>query len=384
MPYRHAALALAVSLAGACTETPGADVDASVPADAGGRADAPRAPDAFVWPDVPFLPPDAAFPPDEAPVLVFSDPPVTGLPAGVRFAEGVHYGPDEMQVFDVFLPDDAAPTAVVLFIHGGGFVGGSRQNAYDGGASQLRAVLEAGAAFVSIEYRLLEDAGVETEGVIKSLRDSQRALQFLRHHADVFEIDPDRVGCFGGSAGAGTCLWLGYHPDMAIPGSADPVAHESTRPTVVAVIETQSTYDVVRWAPDVFHDEYAFVTNELLLTQAPLRAMLVRFYGLPGALLDDPDALEAELDTLAYRAYRAEVDMFGLVTSDDPPSYFRNSGEDESPISPGADLLHHPLHALTLYERAMAAGADVEADIPAYDVTSDEEAIDFILARLAE
>jgi para-nitrobenzyl esterase len=367
----RAALLASILFTG-CTEMPAAPIDAPS-VDAGVGVDAARAdaPDAFVWDDVPVLGPDAAFPPDEPPVLTFSDPPVADLPAGVRFAAAVPYGPDPMQVFDVFLPDDPAPTAAVLYIHGGGFVGGSRENAYDGAASQLRAALDAGVAFVSVEYRLLDAPGLESEGVIKPLRDCQRALQFLRHHAAVFEIDPSRIGSLGGSAGAGTSLWLAYHPDMAVPDSADPVARESTRLTAVGVNETQATYDVVRWAPDVFGPDYPFVTNELL-----------RFYGLPAALLDDADALEAELETPYYRAYRAECDLFGLVSADDPPSYFRNSGPDESPLAAGADLLHHPLHARSLYERAMAAGADVEADIQAFDVTSDEESTGFVLSRL--
>lgn len=334
--------------------------------------------------DVPVLAPDGGYPPDMPPVLTFEDPPVDGLPAGVRFAEAVPYGPDPMHVIDVFMPESATPTAAVLYIHGGGFINGSRRDAYDGSASALHQVLDAGIAWIGVEYRLLEDAGEETEGVIKSLRDAQRVIQFVRRHADVFHVDPDRIGAFGGSAGAGTSLWLAYHPDMAVAASDDPVARESTRPIAVAVVETQATYDVVRWAPDVFGPEYDYVTNDLLLTQAALREMLVRFYGLPGELVDDADALQAALETPALRAYRGECDLLALMTADDPPSYFRNGGENESPISPGADLLHHPLHALALYERSEVVGADVEADIPAYDVSSDEDAIPFLITRLAD
>ncbi len=387
MLYRRLCLLLSIFVITACE--PGAmgndaGLDGGVAPDAP-SVDAPRdtGPDAPLG-DVPLRMPDANFPIDMPPELVFEEPPVDGLPDGVRFDGAVPYGPDPLQVIDVFLPASATPTAAILFIHGGGFTGGSRTSAYSGGASNLREVLEAGVAWIGVDYRLLEEAGVEDEGVIMSLRDCQRALQFVRRHAGVFDVDPERIGLTGGSAGAGTSLWLATHPEMAIPGSDDPVARESTRPTAVGVTATQSTYDVVRWAPDVFHDHYAYVTNDLLLSQRPLRALLVQFYGLDGALIDDADGLFAELETPQMLAYRSEVDLLVLLTPDDPPAYVRNNAQDVGPLEDGFDLLHHPLHALALHERAMEVGADLEADIPALDITSDSEAIEFLLAHLAD
>ncbi|MBN8614191.1 MAG: alpha/beta hydrolase [Deltaproteobacteria bacterium] len=317
--------------------------------------------------------------PDDPPELTFSDPPITMLPAGTRYAEEIHYGPSDEQVFDIYLPEASEPTALVIFIHGGGFTGGSRSSP---SASAVRTVIGAGAAYASIDYRLLVRAGTETDGVIKCLRDSMRALQFMRHHADVLNIDPMRVGTYGGSAGAGTSLWLGFHPDMAIADSPDLVARESTRPQVVAALSTQSTYDVMRWAPEVFQEEYSFLTNEFLLTSADLRRTLVQFYGLDGALIDDINGLEDHLVTPEMIAYRAEVDMFLLMTSDDPPTYVRNDGDAAGPTDPGFDLLHHPLHARSLVRLAETRGASLEADVPAYEIESDEEAIGFMLSRL--
>lgn len=317
--------------------------------------------------------------PDEPPELVFRDPPITMLPAGTRYAEEIHYGPSDEQVFDIYLPEAAAPTALVIFIHGGGFTGGSRSSP---SAAAVRQVLGAGAAYASIDYRLLDAAGAESDGVLKCLRDSMRALQFMRHHAAVLNVDPARVGTYGGSAGAGTSLWLGFHPDMAIADSPDLVARESTRPRAVAALSTQSTYDVMRWAPEVFEEEYSFLTNELLLTSADLRRTLVQFYGLEGTLVDDIAGLEAHLVTPEMIAYRAEVDMFLLMSSDDAPTYVRNDGPAAGPTDPGFDLLHHPLHARSLVRLATERGLAIEADVPAYDITSDEEAITFLLSRL--
>ncbi|EYF07602.1 alpha/beta hydrolase [Chondromyces apiculatus] len=320
--------------------------------------------------------------PDVPPELAFSDPPVANLADGVRFAEAVPYGPDPAQVMDVFLPESGTPTAAVFFFHGGGFTGGSRTTAYSGSASALRQVTDAGVAWIGVDYRLLQDPGVETEGVIKSLRDCQRSLQFVRRWADVFNLDPERVGVYGGSAGAGTSLWLAFHDDMAIPGGGDMVARASTRPLAAAANSTQSTYDVMRWAPDVFADSYAYVTNDLLLSQAQLRAMIVRFYGLDGALVNDADGIAAALETPEMVAYRADVDMLALMSSDDPGAYIQNTGPNSAPTDASFDLLHHPLHAMALRDRAAAVGAELEADIPAYNIDSSTSAMGFLLDRL--
>lgn len=321
--------------------------------------------------------------PDEPPNLVFTDPPVDGLPDGVQFADAVPYGPEPGQIMDVFLPAAAEPTAVIFFIHGGGFVEGSSSAAYSGSATGLKAVLEAGIAWVGVDYRLLEEPGVETEGVIKSLKDSQRCLQFVRRWSELLNVDPERVGLTGGSAGAGTSLWLAYHDDMADPDSPNAWQRQSTRVTAASVTATQATYDVWRWAPDIFAPTFSFVSNDLLLSQAQLRAMLVRFYGLDGALVDDPAGIEAALLTDELAAYRADVDMLALLSNDDPDTYVTNTAPAAGPTDDGFDLLHHPLHAMAVRDAADAAGTVFEADIPAYDVESSYATYGFLIERLA-
>lgn len=319
---------------------------------------------------------------DTAPQLTFTTPPVADLAAGVKFAT-VAYGDDPRQVMDVFLPASTAPTAAVFYFHGGGFVSGSRTSAYSGSASALRRVTDDGVAFVSVDYRLLRAPGVETEGVLKSLRDCQRSLQFVRRWAPTFNVDPVRIAVYGASAGAGTSLWLAYHDDMAIADSPDPIARQSTRPRAAAAISTQSTYDVMRWAPDVFADTYPSVTNASLLSSVVLRAMLVQFYGLPAELAVDATTLQNHLNTGPLRAYRADVDMLAWMSSDDPHVYVQNDGANDAPNSDDFDLLHHPLHAMALRSRATATGATLEAKVPAFSVDSSSTAMAYLLARLA-
>jgi len=54
------------------------------------------------------------------------------------------------------------------------------------------------------------------------MQDCARTLQYLRHKADEFGIDPTRVAVSGGSAGAVITMWIAYKGDMANPASDDP------------------------------------------------------------------------------------------------------------------------------------------------------------------
>ncbi len=317
--------------------------------------------------------------PDEL-VLEPESPPVT-VAAGTIFGT-LEYGPGRDQQMDVFIhPDAETPTPVVIFIHGGGFTGGSRTASYDGfRATQLQAFLDEGVAYVTIDYSLLEP-GTETVGAIKCLHDSRRALQFVRYFAEPLNIDPERVALMGNSAGAGTSLWLGFHDEMADPGSVEPIARESTRVTVVAVNATQSTYELLRWPADVFSPTYP-LTIEGLLGQPSLASQVLTFYGLPVSWTTMPSRIETELMTDEYQAYRAELDMLAWMSADDPPFYARNEAEDLAPTESGFDILHHPLHAATLAERAGEVELEAVVEAPALDLGGNEDATQFVLDHL--
>ena len=93
------------------------------------------------------------------------------------------------------------------------------------------------------------------------LHDAARALQFVRSKAAEWNIDKQRIGASGGSAGACSSLWLAFHPDMADPKSSDPVARESTRLWCAAVTGAQTTLDpqqMKEWTPNSRYGGHAF------------------------------------------------------------------------------------------------------------------------------
>ena len=95
-------------------------------------------------------------------------------------------------------------------IHGGGFRHGQKKVSN----RLLRECLDAGIAVVSITYRFTDEAIAPAQH-----HDAARAIQFIRHNASKWNIDPTRIASGGGSAGAQASLYgVGFHDDMADPG----------------------------------------------------------------------------------------------------------------------------------------------------------------------
>lgn len=311
-------------------------------------------------------------PQQEAPVLdlTASDAPFSTT-APVKFYENVAYGTDEKNVFDFFAPTSDEPTPLLIFIHGGGFTGGDKRSIYNDQAF-INSLLDKGIAFATINYRLLGTN--ETEGVIKSLNDSKTALQFIRYYANSFNIDKNKVALMGSSAGAGTSLWIGLNNELADANATDDIQKESTRVQAIVAVATQSTYDVLGWDTVVFSEYQSQGMNDEFIVNMAGEATLLTFYGVSS--LDQLNSPETE-------QYRQTVDMLSLMTSDDPEIYVSNGGPYIFPPSYGS-VLHHPLHAKALMDKASVAGVGCVAVIPQMNIdnSNGESMTDFVVRKI--
>ncbi len=122
----------------------------------------------------------------------------------------VKYGPAERNVLDFYQAKSEQPTPLAIYIHGGGFVGGNKNVA----PAQIKMFHNAGISLAAIHYRFVDGKEVIFPA---PQHDGARAVQFLRSKAKEWNIDPKRVACYGGSAGAGISMWLGLHEDLADP-----------------------------------------------------------------------------------------------------------------------------------------------------------------------
>jgi len=113
-------------------------------------------------------------------------------------------GTHEIQL-DVYRPAGREVLPVILWIHGGALIMGSRQGI---AKEQLAAYIRAGFAVVSIDYRLAPETKLKE--IIEDLKDAYAWIR--RQGPGKFRIDPKRIAVAGHSAGgyltqmAGVCL----------------------------------------------------------------------------------------------------------------------------------------------------------------------------------
>ncbi len=104
---------------------------------------------------------------------------------------------------DVYRPDDTAIRPVVVWIHGGALIMGSRKHVP---ADLLDLCRAEGFALVSLDYRLAPE--VKLPAIIADVED---AFRWLRQRGPkLLHIDPDRIVVTGGSAGGYLTLMTGF------------------------------------------------------------------------------------------------------------------------------------------------------------------------------
>lgn len=245
----------------------------------------------------------------------------------------VAYGPHERNKLDVYLAKNAAgPAPVVLMIHGGGFRAGDKSRwAADKALPEL---LKSGITCVAVNYPFLTDKPIQD-----ILRDCARAVQFVRSKAGEWNLDKTRVASMGGSAGAGTSLWLATRDDLADPAASDPILRESTRLTCAVCNATQATYDVSRWESFMGPAKPEFGTSEL---EAAL------FYHLSSP---------AEFNTEPGKGILRECDMLAWISKDDPPLLLNNTQVVAAPSNRG-EWLHCIHHAREIHKFCEAAAVN--------------------------
>ncbi|HUG67329.1 MAG TPA: alpha/beta hydrolase fold domain-containing protein [Pirellulaceae bacterium] len=252
----------------------------------------------------------------------------------------VSYGLHERNKIDLYLAEVNTPTPLVLYIHGGGFRGGDKNSVSQG---DLRAFLNEGWSLAAINYRLTDAAPAPAQYL-----DCARALQFLRHNAGKWNLNPKLVASTGGSAGAGTSMWLAFHDDLADAKNTDPITRESTRLTCIAVSNGQSSYDP-RFAEKIGIPRPNFERH----------AFFEPFYDIKLADADTPQA---------YRRYE-EAAAITYLTRDDPPALLQYSYANEE-VTPNTSLgliVHHPKFGIALKEEMDKLGIECIVQYRALD-----------------
>jgi acetyl esterase/lipase len=282
----------------------------------------------------------------------------------------VKYGEHERQVFDIWLADTTKPSPLAVYIHGGGFRGGSKEKLKPNELSQL---LKAGISVAAINYRYVTIAPLPA-----AHHDARRALQFMRSKADEWNIDKSKVAAFGGSAGAQICMWLAFTDEMARPDSQDPIERESTRLTCAATAGGQTSNSAEFWRKTI---------GPLLGDDREIESLSRSFNG-------ERDPEKARIAMWGAKTLEEANKIasrhaaLNIVSADDPPIFmsYGMSPTDKLPSDPKRVrgwLIHHVNLGIALKEKADVLNFEAHLKYPGAKPKY-ESLVDFFVAKLLE
>jgi len=148
-------------------------------------------------------------------------PPVILLwPSGAPLALGT--APEDQPRITVFLPKERKTQTAVVVCPGGGY----GMLAVDHEGKQIAQWLNnLGIAAFMLEYRLGPKYHHPSQ-----LLDAQRALRYVRSHADEYHLDAHHIGIWGFSAGGHLAAMAGTMFDVGDSAAKDPIDRVSSRP----------------------------------------------------------------------------------------------------------------------------------------------------------
>jgi acetyl esterase/lipase len=271
-------------------------------------------------------------------------------PVPAKTFDDVSYGDHPNQVIDFWKVDANEPAPLVIYIHGGGFRGGSHERV---SAGKIQQYLDAGIHHASVEYRLIKHAQLPA-----AHEDAVRALQFIRSKAEDWGIDKNRIAAYGGSAGAQLVAYLAWGDDFADPGSDDPIARESSRLKAVAPLSGQSTMDFDWWVKNI-----------------------------PGYKREWHDhRTDADVSMVEKRAVLHELSVINHISPDDPPTFmsYGMRPDDHVPDDPKRARgwsIHHVNFGIAMEEKLRQAGVEVFLKYPQVDLPFNNE-VEFLIQHL--
>ena len=126
-------------------------------------------------------------------------PPTPGT-GTFRTIEALEYArvDDKPLLLDLRIPDGPGPHPVIIYLHSGAWISGDRT-----GGPAIRQAAR-GYAVASIEYRLAPQYTWPAQ-----VEDAKAAVRWIRANAQKYDLDPERIGAFGTSAGGHIAAVLG-------------------------------------------------------------------------------------------------------------------------------------------------------------------------------
>lgn len=279
----------------------------------------------------------------------------------ITFIKNIDYGKKERNKLDLIIPNSKYKTPLVIYLHGGGYRGGKKENSYKRKNLELISkILNENIAYATINYSFLNN----NDGLLSSLEDSKKALQFLKFNSKKYNIDKEKIIIWGVSSGANSALWLGLSDDMAEIGTNDLVNAESTSVQGIISISGAHSFNSDNWKRMIKMDDKIF------------DLMIKGFLKYPGV------DVEKWLINYKDKKYQENIDYYNFMDPSDPPIFVANYGT----LKPKNifQFNHHPLHAKYLKQRADSLNIKNVVHAPAIGIVdkSNKGILEFIIDNL--
>jgi len=212
---------------------------------------------------------------------------------------------------DLYCPQKASsPSPVILWIHGGGWSHGRKEQ-----HSPAVSFLTDGYAVASIDYRLSGEAPFPAQ-----IEDCKAAVRWLRANAAKYNLDADRIGAWGHSAGGHLSALLGTSAGVQeLEGNGDNMSYSSR---VQAVCDVSGPADLLR----LYYDASDGSTGKRTKATSYIDALL-------GGPADQNKTKAMAASPITY------------VSKDDPPFLIIHGKNDSSVPASQGELLAAALKA---------------------------------------
>lgn len=151
----------------------------------------------------------------------------TTTQTGIQYGSSLPFGGTVASPLrlDLYAPtgDTATARPVLVWIHGGGFVSGTRTDGQIPRLSQAMALR--GYVSVSISYRLRSPAAFNADpmsAIRDAVHDARAAVRWVRANSSALRVDPTRIAVIGSSAGGVTALFSAYEDAWGQGASGNP------------------------------------------------------------------------------------------------------------------------------------------------------------------